>query len=254
MHEARRRKQEFINWLGGIGRAGVKLALSQVQHGNMKAVTGKGERDWRNMAEFAHRQGFSKKMFFANVQHGPAALFLAEQYAEFSEHSLDAVVTNDFCVCLVMPFADCPPLLLVDAEKEIMALVHCGWKSVAAGILENTLANFMLASSRMENIKAFIGPRICPAHYEFGAAEAEKYFAIYPQCISAETCTGKVQLDLAGIIEAKLMACGVLQKKIYACDVCTVENEKYFSARRDQMQPPNVQACAMFAQLRKKRS
>ena len=74
---------------------------------------------------------------------------------------VDALVTRQRGLPLVIRCADCAPVFLVDRHTPAIALVHSGKKGTLASIVSNTLQ----AMPARPNL-AFIGPSIGPCHYE----------------------------------------------------------------------------------------
>ena len=64
-------------------------------------------------------------------------------------------------VCLVMT-ADCLPLLICNRAGTEVAAVHAGWRGLAAGVIEQTLACFQ---SPAAELLVWLGPAIGPVSY-----------------------------------------------------------------------------------------
>lgn len=87
-----------------------------------------------------------------------------------SDHvKADAIFTNSKDVSLFMQFADCVPVLLYDADKEIIGIIHAGWQGTVKRIVQNAI-KFLVDNfaSNPKDIIAGIGPSIGPDHYEVG--------------------------------------------------------------------------------------
>lgn len=78
----------------------------------------------------------------------------------------DALVSTKANIILGVYTADCVPLLLAssDNDKIIIAAVHCGWRGVKQGIIENILD--LMSKKGAHDIEAFIGPAIQQYSYE----------------------------------------------------------------------------------------
>lgn len=72
----------------------------------------------------------------------------------------DAVVTTSDEVLLVMPAADCAPIVLIDHVHGVLAMMHCGWKPTLRGLIENSLESMQKLGAKIEHIHAIIGPSI----------------------------------------------------------------------------------------------
>jgi hypothetical protein len=51
--------------------------------------------------------------------------------SDFSPRIADAVITNNKGVLLGVQVADCVPVLLYDAKKNVIGVVHAGWRGTA---------------------------------------------------------------------------------------------------------------------------
>jgi len=92
---------------------------------------------------------------------GTPGLHLAEAC---DGHATDAAGT-----LLAVTTADCVPVFLVDPERRAVALLHAGWKGVAAGILERGLEVLEERfGSRPVDLAVHLGPAICGLCYEVG--------------------------------------------------------------------------------------
>lgn len=81
----------------------------------------------------------------------------------------DGHATSARGTLLAVTTADCAPVFLVDPLRRAVALLHAGWRGVAAGILERGLT--VLAErfgSGPEDLLVHLGPAICGRCYEVG--------------------------------------------------------------------------------------
>jgi YfiH family protein len=113
--------------------------------------------------------------------------------------------------------ADCLPVALAGAQG--VAMIHCGWRGMAAGIVQRGV-------EEVAAIAAAIGPSIGPCCYEVGD-EVREPFAPLGDGIAA----GRM-LDLREVAGRLLARAGVEQVEI--SDLCTsCHPELFFSHRRD---------------------
>ncbi len=77
--------------------------------------------------------------------------------------------------------ADCIPVLFSDRAGSRVAAAHAGWRGLAAGVLENTVAALERPPSEL---CAWLGPAIGPAPFEVGDEVRDAFLA------SASGCSG----------------------------------------------------------------
>lgn len=148
--------------------------------------------------------------------------------------------TADGCItagtglaCTIM-VADCLPVLFCDAAGRQVAAAHAGWRGLAVGVLEKTVAMF-----DGDPVIAWLGPCIGPTAFEVGAevkAVFEAQDAAAVACFRPAGGEGKWLADLPALARRRLAAAGV--DAVYGNDGgaawCTVGNPlRFFSHRRD---------------------
>jgi YfiH family protein len=142
-------------------------------------------------------------------------------YAEPGDKELprvDGHLTREPGLALLVLAADCYPVALSDGSQA--AMLHCGWRPLAGGIVERAVATFAAPPA------AAVGPGIGGCCYEVGPEVAE-HFADLPGALDGR------MLDLRRVIAGRLEAAGVLD--VAHVDRCTsCEPERYFSHRRDR--------------------
>lgn len=126
--------------------------------------------------------------------------------------------------------ADCVPLLLAGADGTAVAAVHAGRRGFLAGIVPAAVAALVAIGAEPAGIRAAIGPSICGACYEVGAALHAEAAAREPACAST-TRWGTPGIDLAAGITAQLERAGV--RHILNVHRCTYEQTELYSYRRD---------------------
>jgi purine-nucleoside/S-methyl-5'-thioadenosine phosphorylase / adenosine deaminase len=143
----------------------------------------------------------------------------------------DAAVTRAAGVVCAVLTADCLPLLLACSDGSAVAAVHAGWRGLAAGVIEATLARLATPANA---IVAWLGPAIGPAHFEVGEDVRATFVAADG---GAESCfianaRGRWQCDLYGLARQRLAKQGI--SAIFGGEHCTfAETERFFSHRRD---------------------
>ena len=159
----------------------------------------------------------------------------AEIITELSTKPLvaDACITSNRDIALAIMTADCLPILLSNESGSIVAAIHGGWRSLAGGIINNTLTK-MAEPPRL--IYAWLGPCIGKRAFEVG-------LDVYESFTSQSSCfrkafklqkSGKYLADLHHIATIQLNRLGV--ERIDTLEECTYDNaNKYYSYRREAL-------------------
>lgn len=141
-----------------------------------------------------------------------------------------AVTTRPGCVLAVL-HADCLPVLLASDDGRAIGAAHAGWRGLAAGVLDATVAALRHPPERMH---AWLGPCAGPTRYEVDAAVRDAFLAQAPEAAAAfePTRPGHWLCDLRALARQRLAACGL--RSIHASRDCTIDQpDRYFSHRRD---------------------
>lgn len=180
----------------------------------------------KNREELTHWLG-DTTITWLNQVHGVDVVCLDE---DFTHAHGDAVYTRKPGGACAVLSADCLPVLLADAQGDVVAAVHCGWRSLSRGILVNTLAKMGGSASR---IHAWLGPAIGPKVYEVGEEVRNAFMAHNPKAATGFIPQGEHWLaNLYHLATQSLQECGV--KHITGGEYCTSSDEKrFYSYRRD---------------------
>ncbi len=132
-------------------------------------------------------------------------------------------------VCAVLT-ADCLPVLLCTSSGSHFAAIHCGWRSLAAGVLENTVAAMQIEPG---DILTWFGPAISAANYEVGTEVYQAFVEKHSQNVQTFTATrkGHWQADLIALASLSLSRLGV--HRFYGGEYCTYTDQQFYSYRRD---------------------
>lgn len=154
---------------------------------------------------------------------------------------VDAVEVNDGCeadasfttqpgvVCAVLT-ADCLPVLLSAADGSVVAAVHAGWRGLADGVIESTIA----AMGGGHALMAWLGPAIGPHRFEVGPEVRETFVERDAEAVTAFVAGegDRWWADLYVLARLVLEKHGV--KSISGGEWCTASDaEKFYSYRRD---------------------
>ena len=81
----------------------------------------------------------------------------------------DGLATDRTGLLMTVTVADCVPVFLLAPDSGCIALLHAGWRGVAAGILDRGIAALAaLRGSAASDLRVHLGPAICGSCYEVG--------------------------------------------------------------------------------------
>ena len=176
---------------------------------------------------------------FLRQVHGTRVVRIgAADAASGAVHEADAVVTSEAGVGCVVQAADCLPVLLAAPEGRAVAAAHAGWRGLAAGVVERTVAALCdVGQCEPGDVVAWLGACIGPQAFEVGADVLAAFDAASLQKSASSARFqpqggGKWHADLAGLARDRLAAAGVATVSGGAW--CTVTDaSRFFSYRRD---------------------
>ncbi|MDX3894295.1 peptidoglycan editing factor PgeF [Pusillimonas sp.] len=159
----------------------------------------------------------------------------------------DAAVTSTPGRVLCIMTADCLPIVLSDLDGSVLGVAHAGWRGLAGGVLENTLAALRERAPAGAQWRAWIGPAIGQAAFEVGE-EVRSAFVEHDlksagrhradggpggvEAFFAPGRPGKWHADLAGLAVHRLKRAGV--HEVLASGLCThARSDLFYSYRRD---------------------
>ena len=149
----------------------------------------------------------------------------------------DASFSTQKQIVLAIMTADCLPVVLASEKADWIALVHCGWRSLAAGILTKVLST---APQKPKNIRAWFGPGIGAGAFEVGEEVKFKFqnnFKNIDSNSNLERCfveksEHKYLANLPELAKFELSSLGIAWVK--GGDLCSYSDEaRFYSYRRD---------------------
>lgn len=163
--------------------------------------------------------------------HGTAVHRALAGPAPSQEPQADASVTDAPGVVLAVLTADCLPVVFAARDGREVGVAHAGWRGLAAGVLEATVAAMHVPPSELV---AWLGPAAGPQAYEIGAEVREAFVANDASAAAAFEATrpGHWRVDLYALARRRLAAAGVAD--VHGGGRCTIgEPASFFSHRRD---------------------
>ncbi len=133
-------------------------------------------------------------------------------------------------VCVVLT-ADCLPVLFRDRVGSRVGAAHAGWRGLAGGVLEATMARLDCPPGEL---LAWLGPAIGPEVFEVGEEVRAAFLAHDPGAAGCfkPSPAGRWLADLYALARRRLAAAGVTA--VYGGGFCTLsEPGRFYSYRRD---------------------
>lgn len=201
---------------------------------NLGLRSGDDEADvLHNREQLAGLAGLPSPPRWLRQVHGTAVVRLDGEVLE-EEPEADAAITARPGVVLAILTADCLPVLFAARDGSEIGAAHAGWRGLAAGVLEATIAQMRTPPERLV---AWLGPAAGPKRYEVGV---EVYDAFVPQdwgAARAFTATrpGHWHVDLHALAQRRLERAGLGADAIHGGASCTISDpQSFYSHRRDQ--------------------
>jgi YfiH family protein len=171
--------------------------------------------------------------------HGTHVVDAAAIDADASEPPIaDASFTRERGVVCAILTADCLPVLLCDTEGRTVGAAHAGWRGLADGVLEQTVASMRDAGAG--ELMAWLGAAIGPNRFEVGQEVVDVFLrrpgiapeAVRDAFVPIAARPGKYLGNLYALARLALARAGV--RRVWGGDFCTVSNSgRFYSYRRD---------------------
>ena len=145
-------------------------------------------------------------------------------------NAYDGLITNEKNLLLCTVEADCVPVYFYDPVKEVIAMVHSGWKGTVKRISENTIQKMRdTFGCDPQNLLVAIGPHICKDCYEVGQDVFEEFRQSFDAQELEKIFTPKNQekylLNLEQAVKITLTKNNVPEKNIFSAGVCTLHSQ-----------------------------
>ncbi|HWX97037.1 MAG TPA: polyphenol oxidase family protein [Solirubrobacteraceae bacterium] len=186
--------------------------------GNLSSVAGERSEDAGEARERLRTHIGVEKLAPAYQVHGAVVARLEGPPDPGSERRhADGQATALSGIGAMVLTADCLPVALGSASA--VAMLHAGWRGLAAGVLESGVAA-MRELGGEDEIVAVVGPGAGVCCYEVGP----EIHAIF-----GEAHREGARIDLRAIARERLLAAGVAEvRDVRACTIC---DERFFSHR-----------------------
>ncbi len=142
----------------------------------------------------------------------------------------DALITQTRGLFLSIQTADCFPLFLYAPKKNVVGIIHAGWRGAKGGIVSRTL-HFMQRNigADLSDLHVAIGPGIQKECFE---VQADVYEQFPEKYLIQHADNAKRYLDLCEFLKDELTTNNVPDHQIYVRNECTkCRNDLYYSYR-----------------------
>lgn len=187
-----------IKWLAGLGLSLDECVAMDMKHGNQVKVVGKDE--------------------------------LGLGMRQYDGVDADALVTDKKGVGLWLLTGDCLPIVVYSPQKQVVGLVHAGWKSLDLGVIEETVAEMAKFGCDSPTLRVGIGPGIAKSSFvkknpsQLGKPEWQPFV----NAVGNE----EYEVDLVGFAVSRFEELGVKGERIEVVDEDTYRSEWFFSHMR----------------------
>lgn len=182
-------------------------------------------------------KGISKRKqdFFAFSEqvHGNNVIIVKQSDFDYNSgfkifKNVDGLVTKENNIFLLVKTADCIPILFFEPVNKIIGVTHAGREGTRLNIVKSAIQKMVEIGAIIDSILVEMGPAISQKHYEVN----QKIFQQF--VLETDISQKEWKLDLKKIIFSQLNKQGIPGKNIIDHEICTFENESYFSYRRDK--------------------
>jgi YfiH family protein len=192
-----------------------------------------------NRLRLQHGTGGRLPIFLKQV-HGIRVVRLSASDAQAPvPHEADASITTEPGIACTVQVADCLPLLFATPQGRAVGGAHAGWRGLAGGVVEATLAALCdAAGCAAADVEVWLGACIGPRAFEVGpdvllafGGDPSDPSGIDPLCFQP-VGPHKWRANLQQLARDRLQAAGVV--RVSGSEACTVEQpSRFFSFRRD---------------------
>jgi len=201
---------------------GAWVLFTDRAHGNLSSVGGEGCEHGAAARERLRELIGARSLARGYQVHGTLVrqVLAAEPDADVPAARADGQATATPGIAPFVLSADCLPVAL--AGGGAVAMVHAGWRGLAAGVLERGVEALRELQAMSGEIVALVGPGAGPCCYEVG----EEVHAAF----GGRHRHGR-NIDLRAIARDRLLAAGVASAAAHGG--CTICDERHFSHRRE---------------------
>lgn len=162
----------------------------------------------------------------ANQVHG-AGIEIVDKPGVYE--NTDGLITLTSGLSLGIQVADCAAVLIADEKNRVIGAFHAGWRGAVAGIIPKGVKEMKSLGGEVKSFKAYISPCISKEMFEVG----EEVAVQFPDAFVDRSGNAKPNVDLKRLLVHQMVASGMESHLIDVSEGCTMQDERFFSYRRE---------------------
>lgn len=171
-----------------------------------------------------------ENFFFLDQVHGSEVIRPQGNSQVFSG---DGLISDKKKEVLLVRTADCLPLFFYQPKKNIIGVIHLGWKPAKAGIITAFIDKLKhVFDSDLKDAVLGIGPGLRRCCFEVG--DEFLGFDYFKDFI--ETRDSKNYLDMVSFLKKAFVDRGFKEEGFLDSQICSICDQNFHSARRDKTQ------------------
>ena len=177
----------------------------------------------------------SKNIFLIHQIHSNKFVYINKNFNfDGKKKKADAIITDQKKLPIGVLTADCAPVLLHENKKNMIAVIHAGWKGAFKGII-NKVINFMLLKGcKKKYITAVIGPCIKQNNYIVKEDFMKKFIKKDKKNMNFfKHKKDEIYFDLPNFIKSQIKSNKIANIDMLNVDTFDKKNN-FFSARRSK--------------------
>lgn len=189
----------------------------------------------KNQKKFAAAVGINtENIVKLDLVHGTKAVVVSSKNKGKIIPESDALITNNKDLALWLLTGDCPPFILYDPKKKVIAVAHSGWMGTVGKIVTKTIA--LMATKfqcNLMDILVSIGPSIEKCCYINPRPNVQEFLPEWSKFIFNDS-KKSARIDLNGFTINELVEIGIPKKNVFYSNFCTKDHSDEFFCSQEE--------------------
>ncbi len=144
----------------------------------------------------------------------------------------DGILTDVPGLVVAVRVADCCGIVLHDAVRRVVGVVHSGWRGTAQGVTTAAITTMQAVfGTSAQDLFVWLSPCASAANYQVGP---DVRSVLSKFCEPDPRTKDRWLFDNHKALVAELLSCGVLGNHIEVDASCTIADSRFHSYRRDK--------------------